>query len=765
MWDRLKPAHQKDGDDDRMHAGPSYGGGSSLPSRGGQGTYTYEIKGGPPTRPPREFLESQYEAAPAVQPPPRNPNRLKLRTSNFRPSPSLYSPYSPESPDHAANLASKHVHRHAAGEISPPSSPEPDRAAAAQYDAGDVSPIDEDLGMSHLAIGSRAPRGDRVASHERPPSAQNQNQNRAGTNIPMMRRARRKQSDAALREAQARDRPPVNQQQPQNAAQDGPRWDPLTGERTSDSRGQPSQVKPAEFVQGLGITSTPPQKSPTAPTTFGDRVRRIARKAGAGGGDADPAAGAFTSSRPGWRGASGRTAIVDPVRDNPQVAPLRIPEKVAPLRIPDKSSRRVISPTAVSAPEPSLVGSLLNRGQTPPVSPPPSETLAGPGPRETVRKVVPSSQLSPSAANPQFQDAPSYPSSPLSPASPASPAGNTPAAAVAALRLFRSALADINANAPSSPTSPASPLEKLSTIRRKPPASHQQQHESVSSVYSQQPDMPPPPPAHNPNANIVTSNDPWVQPPSRFSVTTYATSADGTPRDSLDDFAHNRPPVPSLPQELRVSPSVNQQESVMDRRRPKLGGAYDDKVSPSNSPVVISIKDQFMSSPYSNMSNSVSQAARDRRTAATGGVSTTSAPNPAMARARAAERPISSASTASNNMKMLPPVPPETLADEASDRVGLLNAQLQALANRRININRSIKQMTELMPTDNLMDSLDVIRKREGEKRKVEALKGELSEVQREEYELGLKLHRAYKRLDRDDNWEPTSLWVRRVTG
>ncbi len=95
----------------------------------------------------------------------------------------------------------------------------------------------------------------------------------------------------------------------------------------------------------------------------------------------------------------------------------------------------------------------------------------------------------------------------------------------------------------------------------------------------------------------------------------------------------------------------------------------------------------------------------------------------------------------------------------------MLNAQLQALGNRRININRSIKQMTELMPTDNLMDSAEVVRKREIEKRKVEALKAELSEVQREEYELGLKLHRAYKRLDRDADWEPTTLWVRRVTG
>ncbi len=69
------------------------------------------------------------------------------------------------------------------------------------------------------------------------------------------------------------------------------------------------------------------------------------------------------------------------------------------------------------------------------------------------------------------------------------------------------------------------------------------------------------------------------------------------------------------------------------------------------------------------------------------------------------------------------------------------------------------------MPTDNLMASAEVIRKRELEKRKVENLKNELAEIQREEDELGLKLHRAYKRMDRDADCEPTTLWVKRVTG
>lgn len=134
--------------------------------------------------------------------------------------------------------------------------------------------------------------------------------------------------------------------------------------------------------------------------------------------------------------------------------------------------------------------------------------------------------------------------------------------------------------------------------------------------------------------------------------------------------------------------------------------------------------------------------------------------HPALRIARA--RPDSIASSIN---KTLPPAPPETSADEASDRVGMLNARLQGLGNRRINITRSIKQMTELMPTDSIMDSAEVVRRRDEEKRKVEALRMELAEVQREEYELALKLHRAYKRMDRDASFEPTTLWVKRVTG
>lgn len=101
---------------------------------------------------------------------------------------------------------------------------------------------------------------------------------------------------------------------------------------------------------------------------------------------------------------------------------------------------------------------------------------------------------------------------------------------------------------------------------------------------------------------------------------------------------------------------------------------------------------------------------------------------------------------------------------DTKDRVVWLNAKIAGLTHRRNNITKSIKQMTELMPADKLIQSEEVLRKREDEKKKVENLKAELAEIQQQEYDLGLKLHRAYKRQERDANYESGTLWVRRVT-
>ncbi|SZF04671.1 unnamed protein product [Blumeria hordei] len=112
--------------------------------------------------------------------------------------------------------------------------------------------------------------------------------------------------------------------------------------------------------------------------------------------------------------------------------------------------------------------------------------------------------------------------------------------------------------------------------------------------------------------------------------------------------------------------------------------------------------------------------------------------------------------------KNLPQTPRE---HSSNDLVGSLQAHLDDLAHRRWNISRSIRQMTQLMPKDTLLGTEEVRQRREREKRKVEMLMMEEADLKREEHQVGLRLHRAWKRKDLDAVYEPTSLWVRRVTG
>ncbi|RKF61779.1 hypothetical protein OnM2_038058 [Erysiphe neolycopersici] len=123
-------------------------------------------------------------------------------------------------------------------------------------------------------------------------------------------------------------------------------------------------------------------------------------------------------------------------------------------------------------------------------------------------------------------------------------------------------------------------------------------------------------------------------------------------------------------------------------------------------------------------------------------------------------------STDAKDRHLLTKTLPQTPAENSSnDLVTALQAHLDNLAHRRRNITRSIRQMTELMPRDNLLITDEVRLKREHEKRKVALLREEEAEIKREEHEVGLRLHRAWKRTESGAVYEPTSLWVRRVTG
>ncbi|KAL3427859.1 hypothetical protein PVAG01_01368 [Phlyctema vagabunda] len=207
------------------------------------------------------------------------------------------------------------------------------------------------------------------------------------------------------------------------------------------------------------------------------------------------------------------------------------------------------------------------------------------------------------------------------------------------------------------------------------------------------------------------------EPPSRFSVTTYTPStAANTPRPSHDGFNHYTPPMPSGASD---TPSFG--SAVMDRKRPTFNESPK-PISrkqvgngPYNSPVIINMRDSSRRAP----------------------------------------------SIASSYGKTLPMSPAELVS---RDMITALHAQIDDLSHRRTNISKSIRQMTELMPTDNIILTEEVRRKRELEKTKIENLRAEEDDIRQQEHDLGLKLHRAYKRREKEACYEPIGFWVRRAT-
>jgi len=109
--------------------------------------------------------------------------------------------------------------------------------------------------------------------------------------------------------------------------------------------------------------------------------------------------------------------------------------------------------------------------------------------------------------------------------------------------------------------------------------------------------------------------------------------------------------------------------------------------------------------------------------------------------------------------KSLPQCPPEL---EASDKISTLQARLDDLARRKRNINKIKAALAESLRRNAI--AYDA-RKRKDVESKLKNLDHEMSEVIQEEHEVALRLHRAQKKKDRDENnLEPSSLWVKRVT-
>ena len=114
--------------------------------------------------------------------------------------------------------------------------------------------------------------------------------------------------------------------------------------------------------------------------------------------------------------------------------------------------------------------------------------------------------------------------------------------------------------------------------------------------------------------------------------------------------------------------------------------------------------------------------------------------------------------TSEGRRKSLPKSPPEV---EAKSRISCLQAKLDDLHQRRRNLQTVIHELTNVVQPSSI--AYDIASRQEI-KKTVEGLGRELAEVIRDEHDTGLKLHRALKRDDEFAAYEPTSIWVRRVT-
>ena len=106
------------------------------------------------------------------------------------------------------------------------------------------------------------------------------------------------------------------------------------------------------------------------------------------------------------------------------------------------------------------------------------------------------------------------------------------------------------------------------------------------------------------------------------------------------------------------------------------------------------------------------------------------------------------------NVKALPLSPPQV---QGKDAVTMLQQQSDDLERRRFNIEKLVRDLESPQHRNPLQYDLRAQREIE---RRIKTLKAQAEELRREEHDVGLRLHRAWKK--RDDG-EETTLWVRRI--
>ncbi|OAL49522.1 hypothetical protein IQ07DRAFT_511396 [Pyrenochaeta sp. DS3sAY3a] len=282
---------------------------------------------------------------------------------------------------------------------------------------------------------------------------------------------------------------------------------------------------------------------------------------------------------------------------------------------------------------------------------------------------------------------------------------------------------------PTSPTNPGLGINTYSYPSPITPTSQSQSQPTEAKLHRKQRSATPPYNATESKALNETPEKDKQAPTSRFSWTTY---------NSTTTYQHSPPPSPPpLPSTITtpnsklasVTDPTSSAFSSHSRRRPV---PVPDRL-PNRKPVPSTVESTGTADIQHTMRSSMP-----------------SPPSPSAA---------STFSTATTGTFKALPAPPTTLT--ASDHVSLLESQMEDLRIRRSNVYRLLNDLNNAAPPNPLITDFKRARMVEQRKR---AFEDELSEIKREEHDVGLLLHRAFKKRERDDPNIGSALWVRRVT-
>lgn len=444
------------------------------------------------------------------------------------------------------------------------------------------------------------------------------------------------------------------------------KWDDFSGEPTDSEAGKPASARPG--VAPVEV-QYPQLKERTKQILAGLRERGPPKKQV--WGKAPPAVDTLDHPeyREPWKGASGRVALVEPVKNTPAA-------RLEPLQIPQRNISRTdaISNDAV-------------RAQSP--QPKPIRTLSPERKEPTIRAVASQDSIKPVVPLKLGSSNSSRVVSPVTPMPVVSEQAN------GLQSPFKSPQHTFLHGVHESVTKPVEELVESPT-----------DNEPLTPTTPTQANVSP----HRPRMDTLLPPEPEGADISRFSWTTYNTTEHGSPTQPSFDISEI-PPIPSV------------HSHILLRKQPV----------PSHTHPM----------PYMNSNAAFSSGSVVLRK-----------PVPAADRNR-------SPSMISNPTlgKSLPQCPPEL---EASDKISTLEARLDDLARRKRNINKIKAALADALRRNAV--AYDVKKRKEVET-KLKNLDDEMSEVTQEEHEVGLRLHRAQKKRDREENnLEPTSLWIKRVT-